>query len=102
MLRTLDGKTLPEASVLMNLDVNLYSEKPVTEAKDAIELIGNKIGFQAREHIAMLCLDINYHPICAALLQTGDEKECEYPLRTLCQTAVLSNASYVIMFHNHP
>ena len=83
MLRTLDGKTLPEASVLMNLDVNLYSEKPVMETTEAIELIGEKIGFQAREHIAMLCLDINYHPICAALLQTGDEKECVYPLRTL-------------------
>jgi len=101
-VRTKNGKVLPSVSLDMNVDLLLYRETPIRNVKDAVSLVANHIGFKSREIGAVLCLDQGNRPICISTVAYGTPSGFRIPFREITQIALMSNATSIIFFHNHP
>lgn len=94
---------LPVVSVHLNVDMVLMSEKPVRTANEAIELVAGKIYDRAEEVAIAIFLDESLAPICvAAVGSSGTTEGVFFSPRDIVQTALLCNATYVTLLHNHP
>lgn len=80
----------------------LYSEKPVTTPERAIEVMKGALMEMDRECCCVLNLDVKGRPINFNVVSIGDTAENRVPTQNVFKSAILSNASSVIMFHNHP
>ena len=70
---------LPFVSVLLDVDMMLMSEKPILTAREAIA------------------------PLCVATVGRGGTTDVIFfSPRDIVQTALLCNATYVTLLHNHP
>ena len=95
-------KEIPVVSVHLKADSCLLSEKPIVTAKDAIELVADKIYDSAKENAIAIFLEDSALPICMAIVGSGDTANVTFSARDIVQTALLCNASYVTIVHNHP
>ena len=95
-------KALPVVSVHLDIDYALISPYPIRRVKEAIELVGLKMFDAAHEKAAAIFLDAALAPICIAYVGQGDQDNVMFSARDIVQTALLCNASYVTILHNHP
>lgn len=94
---------LPFVSVRLNVDMVLISEKPIMTAKDAIEFVAGKIYDRAEEVALAIFYDDTLAPICVATVGgAGTTENVFFSPRDVVQTALLCNAAYVTLLHNHP
>ncbi len=61
-----------------------------------------KIGYESVEHFLAAFLDTKCHLICDEILFKGSISSCPANPRELFSKALLCDASYVIVLHNHP
>lgn len=54
------------------------------------------------EHVYLLCLDSKYKVLCCRELGEGDANCVNVPLRKAVEIALRTNATIVILAHNHP
>jgi DNA repair protein RadC len=93
---------LDVVSLRLTKDRSLYSEEPVTSPQVAVESFGEFLKDMPQEYFCSINLDGAGCPINASICSIGTANSTiANPGETL-KTALLSNASSVIVLHNHP
>lgn len=70
--------------------------------EDAHEIFADRIGRCNVENVAMLCLDNTNRITNYSAIAIGDIDCVNVPVASVIKTALVSNASKIIIAHNHP
>lgn len=90
-------------SVHLDVDMVLMSEKPIRMMGEAIAFVAGKIYDRAEETAVAIFYDNTLAPLCVATVGSGGTTdEVFFSPRDIVQTALLCNASFVTLLHNHP
>lgn len=81
---------------------SLYSDKPINTDEDAIELMKNELKQYDREVLCVLNLAVNGAVINMNIASMGTLRESIVGPREVFKSSILSNASHIILLHNHP
>ena len=93
---------LKQVSIRLVNGVSLYAEKPINGPQAAIEILGKEISQFDREVICVVNLQSDGKPINFEITSVG---ALDYSLtspRELLKSAILSNASKMLLLHLHP
>lgn len=96
---------LKEATVRLVLkDGNepLYRPKSIRTSEDAVEAVADYLRELDREHVVIINLDSKSRPINYHVASVGGISNSVFDVPSIFKTAILSNASRIIMLHNHP
>ena len=88
-------KLVKESSVL-------YETRTVSNSYDAYKLIKNFLIDSDREKFVVACLDTKNQPVNISVVSIGSVNSAIVHPREVFKVAMLSNASKIICFHNHP
>ncbi len=80
----------------------LLSETPVNSPKSAIALLGEDLRSYDREIVSVLNLNAKGGVINENLVSMGSLSNAIVAPREIFKSAILSNASDIILLHNHP
>lgn len=83
------------------MDLPIKTDK-IYNAQHASELFCITIGGLNVEHAALLCLDNAYRVINFSIISIGELNSVKVSLAQLFRIALLSNASKLMIAHNHP
>ncbi len=93
---------LDVVSIRLNKDAPLMSGHPVKSPEDAVKLIGQELCKMDREVVCIINLKSDGTPINCTFASMGAlDRSVAHP-RELLKATILSNASTMIMLHNHP
>lgn len=80
----------------------LFDKRNISTPEDAYLLIRDFIGDMDREYFVVACLNVKNEPTNISVVSIGSlDKTIVHP-RDVFKIAILSNASSIIVFHNHP
>ena len=88
-------KLVKESSVL-------YETRKISSPYDAYKLIKNFLIDSDREKFVVACLDTKNQPVNISVVSIGSVNSAIVHPREVFKVAMLSNASKIICFHNHP
>lgn len=88
-------KLVKESSVL-------YETRKISNPYDAYRLVKNFLVDSDREKFVVVCLDTKNQPVSIEIVSIGTVNSAMVHPREVFKVAVLSNASKIICFHNHP
>lgn len=88
-------KLVKESSVL-------YETRKISNPYDAYRLAKNFLVDSDREKFVVVCLDTKSQPVSIEVVSIGNVNSTMVHPREVLKVAVLSNASKIICFHNHP
>ena len=88
-------KVVKESSVL-------YETRKISNPYDAYKLVKNFLIDSDREKFIVACLDTKNQPTNIHLVSIGSLNSAIVHPREVFKVAMLSNASNIICFHNHP
>lgn len=80
----------------------LYSREPIERPEHALKLIRNLFEDIDREYAIVLDLDNGNKPIDFSVVSIGGTDKSIIPIPNVFKTAILSNASKIMLVHNHP
>ena len=80
----------------------LYSTEQITTPDKAAEVMAQALSQMDREYCCVVNLDGANHPINFNVVSIGDVNQAHVPIQNVFKSAILSNASSIMMFHNHP
>ena len=80
----------------------LYSTEQITTPDKAAEVMAQALSQMDREYCCVVNLDRANHPINFNVVSIGDVNQAHVPIQNVFKSAILSNASSIMMFHNHP
>lgn len=80
----------------------LYGRRKISTPKDAIELVNDFLEYCDREQLVVCSLDTKNQPTTMEVVSVGTVNSSLIHPREVFKTSILSNASSVIIFHNHP
>ena len=80
----------------------LYSTEQITTPDKAAEVMAGVLSQMDREYCCVVNLDGANHPINFNVVSIGDVNQAHVPIQNVFKSAILSNASSIMMFHNHP
>lgn len=93
---------LNEARVRLCEGAALYNEVPISSPKAAVDVVAREIETLDREEVVIINLDSQLHPLNYNIVSVGDINRSMLCVRNIMKSAILSNASGLIMLHNHP
>ncbi len=93
---------LDQIAIRMVKEPPLYSEEPMNSAEAAVKVMQDTFRDYDREVICIVNLKSNLQPINLNIVSMGALDYTIYHPRELLKSTVLSNASSVIIMHNHP
>ena len=82
-----------------------FYEQSITTASDAEKIIKKEFpegSIDHREFVFLICLSQSNKILNISKLAEGGLASCVIDVRIIFQTALLSNAAGIILFHNHP
>lgn len=79
-----------------------YPNRKITCPKDAVELACNFLSDSDREIMLVICLDVKCQPTVINICSIGSLNASIVHPREIFKAAILSNASSIIIAHNHP
>ena len=88
-------KVVKESSVL-------YETRKISNPYDAYKLVKNFLIDSDREKFIVACLDTKNQPLNIQVVSIGSLSSAIVHPREVFKVAMLSNASSIICFHNHP
>ncbi|HFL2529380.1 RadC family protein [Clostridioides difficile] len=88
-------KLVKESSVL-------YETRKISNPYDAYRLVKNFLVDSDREKFVVVYLDTKNQPVSIEIVSIGTVNSAMVHPREVFKVAVLSNASKIICFHNHP
>ena len=97
-----DDLKLEQVSIRLVSDTPLYSEKPVTTSRDAVELVGRMMSELDREMICIINLNGKGKPINMNVVSVGGLSSAYCEPANVFKSAILCNAAFIIVLHNHP
>ena len=81
---------------------SLYGMEQFKNASEAVETVRSLFENADREMMVVLSLDAKNTPIAVEVVAVGGIDNCVIDVRNIFMHAVISNASNIICFHNHP
>lgn len=93
---------LEQVSIRMVRDAPLISEESIETPEDAIRLLGETFKDYDREVVGVVHLRNDNSPINMTIVSMGCLNQSIIHPREMLKAAFLSNASSILMFHNHP
>ena len=93
---------LEVVSVRLVKDAPIYSKQPITKPEEAVALVGEYLSEMDRERMCVLNLKTDGTPINCSFVSVGCLSNTLAHPRELFKGSILSNASQMIMLHNHP
>ena len=93
---------LEVVSVRLVKDAPIYSRQPITKPEEAVALVGEYLSEMDREMMCVLNLKTDGTPINCSFVSVGCLSSTLVHPRELFKGSILSNASQMIMLHNHP
>ena len=104
----MDKKKIPAKRVgivslkLIKENSVLYETRTIRSPYDAYKLIKNFLIDSDREKFVVACLDTKNQPVNVSVVSIGSVNSAIVHPREVFKVAMLSNASKIICFHNHP
>ncbi|WP_214711486.1 MULTISPECIES: JAB domain-containing protein [unclassified Exiguobacterium] len=77
-------------------------QKTIYGCEEAVPIFQNRIGDCARECVGLICLDANNRILNYSDINLGMTDKVPVDLAVLFKTILLSNASSIVIGHNHP
>lgn len=79
-----------------------YADRVIENPDQAGEVVRSVIGNPDREQFGVMCVDTKGQPTHISVVAVGDLNCTIVHPREVFKVAILSNASAIILFHNHP
>lgn len=83
-------------------DRSLYSACPISCPDDLVVLLRSEMETYDREHVMLVCLNVKNQPINVSTVAIGGLSGAGLRVADIYKTALLSNASRIMLAHNHP
>ena len=80
----------------------LYQTRTISSPKDGYEMIKEQLEGLDREQFIIACLNTKNEPTNITVVSVGSLNKAIVHPREVFKTAILSNASSIMAFHNHP
>lgn len=80
----------------------LYSTESITSPEIAAKVMAGALAEMDREYCCVVNLDGSNHPINFNIVSIGDINHAYVPVQNVFKSAILSNASSIMLLHNHP
>lgn len=80
----------------------LYEPRYVNSPQDAAKLVEEFLAHSDREKVVAVCLDVKHQPTVISTISVGTLNSSLVHPREVFKIAILSNASSIILVHNHP
>ena len=80
----------------------LYSAEAITSPEKAANVMAGVLSEMDREYCCVVNLDGSNHPINFNIVSIGDVNHAAVPIQNVFKAAILSNASSIMLLHNHP
>lgn len=80
----------------------LYNDRAIRSPEDGYNLFKQFLGELDREYFVVMCLDVKNQPTAINICHIGSLNASIVHPREVMKTAILSNASSLIVCHNHP
>lgn len=93
---------LDVVSIRLVKDAPIMSDNPIGNPEDAIKLLGEKLSDLDREVICVINLRANGVPINCNFVSMGAVDQTIAHPREIFKSAILANASSMLLLHNHP
>ena len=93
---------LEQVSVRMIREAPLLSDEKIQNPQDAIRILGDVFKDYDREVVGVVHLRSDNVPINMTIVSMGCLNQSLIHPREMLKAAFLSNASSIMMFHNHP
>ena len=93
---------LEVVSIRLVKDAPLFSDHKITTPEDAVQLVGEFLCEMDREVMCVINLKSDGTPINCNVVSIGAVNETIAAPRELFKSSILSNATNIIMVHNHP
>ena len=97
-----DEYKLPVIRIKMMLDKELYSNKPLDCPEAAVDVMGDLIKDEDRELLCVINVDNKLRPLNASVVSMGTVNYTIAPIVNIFKAGMLSNASGIVLMHNHP
>lgn len=89
-------------SVRLIKDGQIWSDRPIKGPKDAVEALGKEMCELDREVLCVINLKTNGVPINCNFVSMGAVDSCAAHPREILKSSILSNATTMLLMHNHP
>ena len=97
-----NGFQLEQVGIRLVKERSLYSETKIDSPEAAVQLVADALLDYDREVFGLINLQVDNRPINLNIISMGTlNSSLVHPRETLKST-ILSNASNVLLFHNHP
>ena len=93
---------LKQVRVQLREALPLYSTEQVSSPQDAVRIMSETLAGMDREYCCVVNLDSRNRPINFNIVSIGDVNSAYVPIQNIFKTAILSNATGIMLFHNHP
>lgn len=94
---------IPKVRITLRTDSLLsINHQRIYGCEEAAPIFIEEIGMNSQETLALICLDDNYRFLNYSNVNYGKINEVIIDHATIFKTALLSNASYIVIGHNHP
>ncbi len=80
----------------------LYSAEAITSPAKAADVMAGVLSEMDREYCCVVNMDASNHPINFNIVSIGDVGHATVPVQNVFKAAILSNASSLMLLHNHP
>lgn len=98
-----DKKDVPIVHLQMVRDSLVpYGEMQLDTSEKAVKVMRDFLGDMDREYVVVVCLDNCLKPTYIQIVGIGTLNACLISVPGIFKTAILSNASGILMFHTHP
>lgn len=77
-------------------------DSPETAAQMIKNIVRDMLCGMDRECMVVCATDTKMKPVCIQVTGIGAINSCQYSIPEIFKTALLSNAAYILLFHNHP
>ena len=95
-------KKMDVVSVRLIKDGQIWSDRPIKGPKDAVEALGKEMCELDREVLCVINLKTNGVPINCNFVSMGAVDSCVAHPREILKSSILSNATTMLLMHNHP
>ncbi len=79
-----------------------YNRAQVTTERAAADLFRQVIGRRNTENLLVCAVDVQKHPVWLQIIGIGTTSHCQFSIPGIWKAALISNASGIIVAHNHP
>lgn len=93
---------LPVVSIELKKDRDLFSDVAMDSPEAAVKVMSEFLENKDREFFCVVNLQNDLRPISMNVVSMGTLDESVVHPREVFKSAILSNAAYIMLFHNHP